>query len=100
MNKIKTVWLAFGATLILSGCATSFGHFPDSSQNKGKQVSSSLNQFNIFWLTPADHLDQLVHDLSEQCNNGKVEGITVTQTDRYMLIGQMETYDVVGHCAE
>ena len=101
MTKIKMLGAGLGLSALIVGCGSTRAQFPDSSQNKGKRVSASLSHFNILFLAPPSGLDQLTHDLSEQCNNGKVEGITVTDTRRFFyFFGEMISIEVVGHCAE
>jgi hypothetical protein len=93
---------ALALAVVLSGCAfnTQIG-YPDSTSNKGKKVSASLTHFNIFFLVPADNTQKLMEDLSEQCGNGKVEGVASNRTDRYIwFFGDLTTVDVVGHCVE
>ena len=92
---------ALALAVVLSGCATNrqIG-YPDSTSNKGKKVTASLTHFNIFLLVPPDNLDKLMDDLSEQCGNGKVVGVSFNHIVRYMVIGELSTLEVAGHCAE
>ena len=93
---------ALALAVFLSGCAfnTQIG-YPDSASNKGKRVTASLVHFNIFFLVPADDTQKLIEDLSEQCGNAKVVGVSSNRTDRYFwLLGDLMTVDVVGHCEQ
>jgi PBP1b-binding outer membrane lipoprotein LpoB len=92
---------ALALAVVLSGCAVvhQMG-YPDSTSNKGKKVTASLNHFNIFLLVPPDNLDKLMDDLSEQCGNKQVVGVSFNHTVRWLLIGEMNTIEVAGRCAE
>ncbi|MEO6097122.1 MAG: hypothetical protein ABIW76_16160 [Fibrobacteria bacterium] len=102
MKKLAGLFMITAVSAWLSGCATlSQSGFPDSTSNKGKRVTASLSHFNIFFLVPPDHLERLMDDLSEQCGNGKVEGISWTDTRRYFyLFGAFMSIEVAGRCAE
>src|SRR5262245_37621417 len=101
MKKAFALSIAFFAVNWLAGCASLKGiDFPDSSSNKGKKVTASVAHFNILLLVPPSNVDKLVDDLSEQCGNGKVEGISITDTRRWLLIGEMVSLYAAGHCAE
>lgn len=94
--------LAVAAALCFSGCATinQIG-FPTSTSNKGKLVTASLTHFNPFFLIPPSGLEKLVSDLSEQCGNGGVVGITMVDTRRYFYIfGALQTVEASGRCQE
>ena len=93
----------FSVTLIslVIGCATVHQmKYPDSSSNKGKKVTASLTHFNILFLVPPENLDKLVDDLSEQCGNGRAEGISFTDTRRFLYIGELVSIAAAGRCAE
>jgi hypothetical protein len=104
-ERMKTLSSLFAAAAIcawLSGCASiSQSGYPDSTSNKGKKVTASLTHFSLLYLLPPDNLDKLMDDLSEQCGNAKVEGISWTDTRRYFyLFGVLYSLEVAGRCAE
>lgn len=101
MAKSTRILAVTALAALLSGCATQSFKVPDFANKKGKKVTASLFHASIFWLTPASNLDKLVDDLSEQCGGGRVEGITLTQTNRYWhLFALTTTWEVAGYCAE
>lgn len=94
--------LSLAAVLCISGCATinQIG-FPTSTSNKGKLVTASLTHFSPFFLLPPSGLEKLVSDLSEQCDNGGVVGITMVDTRRYFYVfGVLQTVEASGRCQE
>jgi hypothetical protein len=102
MKKLAGLFAIAAVSAWLSGCATlSQAGYPDSTSNKGKKVTASISHFNIFYLVPPSHLDRLMDDLSEQCGNNKVEGISWTDTRRYFyFFGVFQSIEVAGRCAE
>ncbi len=101
MKNLSGLFVVAAVSAWLSGCATIHqSGYPNSTSNKGKKVTASLSHFNIFFLVPPDHLDKLMDDLSEQCGNAKVEGISWTDTRRFVYIGEMVDVEVAGRCAE
>jgi hypothetical protein len=101
MSLKKFLGLGLGCAMILSGCGTThFVKFPDSSTNKGKRVTASLSHGNILGLTPPKDLDKLVRDLSEQCGNGRVEGISMTDSRSIFLFLETIKIEAAGTCAE
>jgi hypothetical protein len=102
MKTLSSLFLAAALSIWLSGCASvSQAGFPDSSSNKGKKVTASVTHFSPLYLMPPGNLDKLIDDLSEQCGNAKVEGISWVDTRRYFyLFGVLYSIEVAGRCAE
>lgn len=102
MKKFANLFVVAAVCAWFSGCATiSQAGFPDSTSNKGRKVTASVTHFNIFYLVPPSNLDRLMDDLSTQCGNGKVEGISWTDSRRYFyLFGALQSIEVAGRCAE
>ncbi len=101
MKTMKFAAMALFAAA-LAGCAfVKQVGYPDSTSNKGKKVEASITHFNIFFLVPPANTEKLMDDLSEQCGNGKVEGISFNHTGRFFyLFGELVTIEVAGRCAE
>jgi hypothetical protein len=96
----RALALTFSAALLF-GCASHQFKAPDSASKKGKKVTASLTHFSPLYLFPPTNLDKLVDDLSEQCGDGKVEGISSTLTSRYFYaFGVLYSHEVAGYCAE
>jgi hypothetical protein len=101
MKKLSSLFAIAAVSALLSGCASLHNSgYPDSTSNKGKRVSASLNHFNIFLLVPPENMEKLMDDLSEQCGNNKVEGISWSDKRRFLFIGELVTIEVSGRCAE
>lgn len=101
MKKLASLFVVAAVCAWFSGCASIHqAGYPDSTSNKGKRVNASIAHFNIFLLAPPEKLEKLMDDLSEQCGNAKVEGISWADTRRWLLIGEMVTIEVSGRCAE
>jgi|GEM_PF-2721329 len=102
MSIYRSLVSGLAAAFFLSGCATvkQIG-FPDTTSNKGKKVTASVSHLNILFLVPPSNIDKLVDDLSEQCGGGKVEGITLVDTRRFIFyLAENITLEASGHCAE
>lgn len=101
MKKLSGLLFAVTVSAWFTGCASIHqAGYPDSTSNKGKRVNASIAHFNIFFLVPPDKLEKLMDDLSEQCGNARVEGVSWTDTRRYFGIGEMVNIEVSGRCAE
>lgn len=101
MLKSTRILAVTAIAALLSGCAVQNFKVPDVASKKGKKVTASLAHTSIFWLTPASNLDKLVDDLSEQCGGGRVEGISLTETNRFWHIFALTTtWEVAGYCSE
>ncbi|HLP41335.1 MAG TPA: hypothetical protein VK465_07490 [Fibrobacteria bacterium] len=101
MSKFARILAVTAVAALLSGCAVQNLKVPDVASKKGKKVTASLFHTSILWLTPASNLDRLVDDLSEQCGGGRVEGITLTETNRYWhILALTTTWEVAGYCSE
>jgi hypothetical protein len=99
MTNFKRTLIGSAFALILCSCAASLGSFPPSAVHKGQVVSASLTHFSLFYLFPPRNLDRLTEKLAAQCPEGRVEGITVTQSQRFWhLIGGDYHFRAAGVC--
>jgi hypothetical protein len=83
MIQLKSLIVGLGTVALFSGCATTMSYFPPEAPNKGEQVTASLSHFSILFLNSFKDTDRLITKLTEQCPDGRIEGITVTRVNRY-----------------
>ncbi len=99
MNKIISLAL-LSSILLSTACSTTHSVAISGHSGSGKKVTAEASTFNFLHLNPMslETSSKVISDLSAQCNNKGVSGVTTKTSSTFLYIGISEKVEASAYC--